>query len=488
MFNQLTLTCAFVDEAIPCKHASQFQYLNEVIHKPAEPFLTDADVTSGVSYYSNRIMSDGARARAFEDSKLMAQIGGGQAVTNNFIQATSSSFTASNPNDQPSHQSLPAIASVDVEDNSYRANNFIESGFLPSENFQPLFNGGQQVAHVQPQPQPQPSPRTNGRADLIENHAFQLEHSSPTPSASSNQQTSPSQASSLVVPTASVETSGSNQSLDHFTAPPSVQHENSPTTDQANSFGFSISTNHQFGAPAEPTQSFTQHQQPNLQAQQQQQLSPAVLSNQFGSRPVVSTTTTEASEPVTTTTATTQSQPLIASSFATQTGPSLPPTTTTPTVINTATSPSQAIAEPQPLAPLAPTTQYLQSQLATTTAATFTERQPAQLRHRQDQSRQAQRNRAKELHFERTHIGFQSTRLNSQASKPQSARSSDTPLVMRRQANNAPVPLGAANGPSPTSPQSLEGQLWSGNDFWRRSFDAQLMAPKFESLLTRRRV
>lgn len=76
MFNQLTLTCAFIDEAIPCRHAPQFQYLNEVIHRPKEPFLTDADVTSGFSYYSNRIMSDGARARAFEDSQLMAQIGG----------------------------------------------------------------------------------------------------------------------------------------------------------------------------------------------------------------------------------------------------------------------------------------------------------------------------------------------------------------------------------------------------------------------------
>lgn len=81
MFNQLTLTCAFVDEAIPCKHASQFQYLNEVIHKPREPFLTDADVTSGISYYSNRIMSDGARARAFEDSRLMAQLGGQAMLT-----------------------------------------------------------------------------------------------------------------------------------------------------------------------------------------------------------------------------------------------------------------------------------------------------------------------------------------------------------------------------------------------------------------------
>lgn len=81
MFNQLTLTCAFVDEAIPCRHASQFQYLNEVIHRPREPFLTDADVTSGFSYYSNRIMSDGARARAFEDSNLLAQLGGASHMT-----------------------------------------------------------------------------------------------------------------------------------------------------------------------------------------------------------------------------------------------------------------------------------------------------------------------------------------------------------------------------------------------------------------------
>ena len=87
MFNQLTLTCAFVDEAIPCRHASQFQYLNEVINKPSEPFLTDADVTSGFSYYSNRIMSDGARARAYQDSQLLAQIGGqptGSAISSSF--------------------------------------------------------------------------------------------------------------------------------------------------------------------------------------------------------------------------------------------------------------------------------------------------------------------------------------------------------------------------------------------------------------------
>lgn len=88
MFNQLTLTCAFVDEAIPCKHATRFQYLNEVIHRPKEPFLTDADVTSGVSYYGNALLAEGARNRAFEDQNLMAQLGAASLLESlSFVQS-----------------------------------------------------------------------------------------------------------------------------------------------------------------------------------------------------------------------------------------------------------------------------------------------------------------------------------------------------------------------------------------------------------------
>lgn len=115
MFNQLTLTCAFVDEAIPCKHAPRFQYLNEVIHRPREPFLTDADVTSGFSYYSSSLLADGARARALEDSSLLAQIGATSPLDSySFAQQSA-------PLDQLSYQ-LPeqqqTVETSRVDDNS----------------------------------------------------------------------------------------------------------------------------------------------------------------------------------------------------------------------------------------------------------------------------------------------------------------------------------------------------------------------------------
>lgn len=44
MFNQLTLTCAFPEDAVPCQNAPDFFYVNDNIGIPDAPFLTDADV------------------------------------------------------------------------------------------------------------------------------------------------------------------------------------------------------------------------------------------------------------------------------------------------------------------------------------------------------------------------------------------------------------------------------------------------------------
>lgn len=44
VFNQLSLTCAFPEEAVPCNNAPDFFYVNDNIGIPDAPFLTDADV------------------------------------------------------------------------------------------------------------------------------------------------------------------------------------------------------------------------------------------------------------------------------------------------------------------------------------------------------------------------------------------------------------------------------------------------------------
>lgn len=44
MFNQLSLTCAIPEEAVPCQNAPDFFYVNDNIGIPDAPFLTDADV------------------------------------------------------------------------------------------------------------------------------------------------------------------------------------------------------------------------------------------------------------------------------------------------------------------------------------------------------------------------------------------------------------------------------------------------------------
>ncbi|EEC00993.1 cuticular protein, putative [Ixodes scapularis] len=44
VFSQLSLTCAFAEEAVPCTNAPDFFYLNDNIGVENTPFLSDADV------------------------------------------------------------------------------------------------------------------------------------------------------------------------------------------------------------------------------------------------------------------------------------------------------------------------------------------------------------------------------------------------------------------------------------------------------------
>ncbi|KAM7289943.1 uncharacterized protein LOC121048213 [Ixodes scapularis] len=52
VFNQLTLTCAFPEEAVPCSNARDFYYVNDNIGVEDAPFLTDDDVARGQALYS----------------------------------------------------------------------------------------------------------------------------------------------------------------------------------------------------------------------------------------------------------------------------------------------------------------------------------------------------------------------------------------------------------------------------------------------------
>lgn len=52
VFNQLTLTCAFPEEAVPCQNAKDFYYVNDNIGNEDAPFLTDDDVARGQALYS----------------------------------------------------------------------------------------------------------------------------------------------------------------------------------------------------------------------------------------------------------------------------------------------------------------------------------------------------------------------------------------------------------------------------------------------------
>ena len=54
IFNQLTLTCAFPEEAIPCESAPQFFGLNQRIGQPEVQFLDDNDIATGYALYPNQ--------------------------------------------------------------------------------------------------------------------------------------------------------------------------------------------------------------------------------------------------------------------------------------------------------------------------------------------------------------------------------------------------------------------------------------------------
>lgn len=53
MFNQLSLTCAFPEEAVPCQNAPEFYYVNDNIGIPDALFLTDADVEKAAALIAN---------------------------------------------------------------------------------------------------------------------------------------------------------------------------------------------------------------------------------------------------------------------------------------------------------------------------------------------------------------------------------------------------------------------------------------------------
>jgi len=45
VFNQLTMTCAYEDDSVPCENSRDFYYLNDILYQPQQPFLTDQDIS-----------------------------------------------------------------------------------------------------------------------------------------------------------------------------------------------------------------------------------------------------------------------------------------------------------------------------------------------------------------------------------------------------------------------------------------------------------
>lgn len=489
MFNQLTLTCAFVDEAIPCKHASQFQYLNEVIHKPKEPFLTDADVTSGVSYYSNRIMSDGARNRAFEDSRLMAQLGG-QAMFNT-VQA---SF-AGNRNQRQQRQSFSPAAGAEQASSSNRLqfdnNPGAEFGSDPEDsNSQNEANSiaSQPTSFGAPNPFADAFERASGGSfgpaqpssgpsepALIINHHQHFQHGA---SQAFEQAVAPSQQQAF--PATNEQQFGPTRELFANAAQLPAQPQ---ATGGPHAFDFSISTNHQLNGPTNEPPSH--------------QWAP------FGVPQAAAVPTAPA--PAQSTEASTASAVRLASegdrrafSTAQPAQESTAPTTST-TVSSVESQPATTTTTQRTLEPPTTFTSTTSRAITTTTGAATTTVEPrlGQLRRRQSSrpeqlpvvqrnqtsrasSRQQRQQDHQKLVFHHMHSNFQSTRLSSQRrAQPESS------VVMRRhvQANGSP----ASTPTRAAEPNPLVSSLEAG-DFWRRPFGSQLLAPKFESLLTRRRV
>lgn len=503
MFNQLTLTCAFVDEAIPCKHASQFQYLNEVINKPSEPFLTDADVTSGFSYYNNRIMSDGARARAYEDSSLMAQLGGQpttQSLNSNKQTRQTQDFASSSSNEDVS-------SSQDGQSESFQAGSFFSSS---ANNLQSPFEGNflppqAQLQQQQQEFNKQAAPVDNQANELIINHEHNFQHDSSS-QASPAQHLQPIDArNGLRRDNFDTNSNFDRQLSDQFqfqsqqlSRPLGQQQQqqlpqaNNPTSSaptagqqqQANTFGFSISTNHQLGNSDGQQNSFqTAFNQPQLFGQGNQ------LPNQEQPVSIVSTTTTpqaptvtERLAPTTTTTTTTASNTNLVSTFG-------PLTTTTTTVAAKPVELPVATATVR-FPAQAPTTTTINSITPITTSAT-TSSEPAtvitttasSLRKRQSARAQRQQQQQQQDRFDGGHLRgtFQSARLSSLNKQP---RQQESAIVMRKSADQS-QPTNRASEPIGQQQQPAN----SMSNFWHRSgFDSSLMPAKFESLLMRRRV
>ncbi|XP_054158803.1 U-scoloptoxin(01)-Cw1a-like [Oppia nitens] len=54
IFNQLTQTCAFEEESVPCSMAPQFFNLNQRLGDPKVQFLDDNDIASGYALYPSQ--------------------------------------------------------------------------------------------------------------------------------------------------------------------------------------------------------------------------------------------------------------------------------------------------------------------------------------------------------------------------------------------------------------------------------------------------
>ncbi|CAN7938597.1 unnamed protein product [Ixodes hexagonus] len=66
VFNQLSLTCAFPEEAVPCNNAPDFFYVNDNIGVENAPFLTDADVQKAAQLIPGFQRSKAAASNIYE--------------------------------------------------------------------------------------------------------------------------------------------------------------------------------------------------------------------------------------------------------------------------------------------------------------------------------------------------------------------------------------------------------------------------------------
>lgn len=458
MFNQLTLTCAFVDEAIPCRHASQFQYLNEVIHKPAEPFLTDADVTSGFSYYSNRIMSDGARARAFEDSHLMAQIGGShQSSADESLKETQ---LAQQPQEsvQPRPLAVPeALFKLDSGERETSVNSLEPQPQI--ETFQTLVNHGSHETHQsQVSAQQRPTASYPGlQADLFGQQnsgqpaSHQLALGWPQPGALPAKRAQAGQNSFDFAIATEHQRLPSEKPTSLVFVNQFTGQDHQVALQQQNPVSSPLSPHAPLPPQPQPQPQHTEHQQgPPATEQPERQDSAQARARLSPSLSLMPLTSTELNQIIATTTQLSQRANLAAA--------------TTPVAPAQATT---TLASPV-TSTLAPTTSTSGRRTSSTNQA---------------------RSRGQAQAGERLSGGFQSTRLSgARGSQAQAG------VIMRRQAlASSPKPAQQTQHQASPVRQQVSSPtpfvpIESGSGFWRRAFNAQLMAPRFESLLTRRRV